>query len=49
MPFVGDHQPPDAGRDLAFEAAHRSVVGPALADLALVIPTFGAVVRADPG
>lgn len=36
--FVGEHEPPGAGRDLVFEGSHCCLVGLCLADLAVVLP-----------
>lgn len=47
--FVGEHDPPDAACDLAFEAAHGLFVGLALVDLAVVVAAAFAVGHADLG
>ena len=47
--FVGEHEPPDTGCDLAFEASHCCFVGFALADLAVVVTTASAVTHPDLG
>ena len=49
LSFVGEHEPPDTRRDLAFKASHCCFVGFALADLAVVVAPPRAVTHPDLG
>lgn len=49
LSFVGEHEPPDTRRDLAFEASHCGFVGLALVDLAVVVVPPRAVTHPDLG
>ncbi len=49
LSFVGEHEPPDTRRDLAFEASHCCFVGLTLADLAVVVAPPRAVTHPDLG